>query len=677
MKKTFKIVCSSMLSLLLAAGALAGCKDSGSSSSEANFTWTGLTETTVAAGDPFDLMEGVKVTNAAGTDITSSVTVLTLDENEQELTELGVYDDYDDFDYHITGVYTVYYMATDGGEKEFESREVTVEKQHNLSNGDFAVENKDGFFDWQLDTPGGSTTMEKVTEGTAKKPKFNITNLGNAWYSLQYMSSCNLKEGETYKITVNAKSATGKSVAFGFENPSNNYAMMQGLTAYTLGESYADYVSYYTANADYTNAKAVLYFGYMLEEDTAKAYDLTINSIKIEKVEKCNEVTFTGVDNATFYAESEELKAFIANPKAGVTAKNGETDLTDRITVKGEVSEKIMEGTNFTLAYVVENQNGPSAIAYRSIKVRLKKEHPYSLINGTFDENINFWTQDVVQSEGTGKAVYEWAEGDAKEGAAKITIENPSTAGWHIQFRQDVSMEKNTNYIIKIRAKASVNRTIDLELNAGGSNSSYQIPLTTEYTEQEIYYSAPANTTGFRFLLGGGGSANNGSIIWIDSAEITLDPDTTQYAGWQLKNSDFEYGMRHWGSEGSAFVEGSDDNGKYVSSTFANNTSAGWNIQLRQDGKQFEAGKTYKLIVKANSTVDRDITVEINPDMTASKGKNTKFHFTSEVQTFEFEFTFDEVANNTRVGMLLGGNNIKDSTVKIYQFEIVEVPAEA
>ena len=69
--------------------------------------------------------------------------------------------------------------------------------------------------------------------------------------------------------------------------------------------------------------------------------------------------------------------------------------------------------------------------------------------------------------------------------------------------------------------------------------------------------------------------------------------------------------------------------------------------------------------------------MEINPDMNASKGKNTKFRFTSEVQTFEFEFTFDEAANNTRVGMLLGGNNIKDSTVTIYQFEIVEVPAEA
>jgi len=673
MKTTFKIAFASTLSLLLAAGALAGCGDNrtnGSSNEKVGFTWTGLTDVKVAAGDPFYLMAGVKVTNAAGTDITSSVKVLTLEENEAELTELGVYDDFNDFDYHITNAYMVYYMATDGAEKEFEKREITVEKQHNVANSDFAVENNAGFFDWTLDTPGGNATLEKATEGTAKKPKFNITGLGNAWYSLQYISSCHLKEGETYKITVNAKSDTGKSVAFGFENPSNNYSMMQGLTAYTLSGSYADYVSYYTANADYTNAKAVLYFGYMLEEDTAKNYDLTINRIRIEKVEKCGEVTFEGLEDLSLYAESQELKDFIANPKQGVTAKNGDTDLTDRITVKGELSENVMEGTNFTLAYVVENENGPSAIAYRTVRVRLSKEHPYSLMNGKFDEDIRFWTQDV-NAQNVGKAEFGW-----EDGAAKITIVNPSTDGWHIQFRQDVTMQANTNYIIKIRAKASVNRTMNLELNAG-TNYSYSIPLTTEYTEQEIYYSAPKNTTGFRFLLGGGGSGNNGSVIWIDSAEITLDPDLTQYQGWQLKNADFEYGMRHWGSEGTSFVEGSDTDGSYVASTFADNTDAAWRIQLRQDGKQFEAGKTYKLIVKASSTVDRDVTVEINPNMDASKGRNTKFRFTSEVKTFEFEFKFDELAGGTRVGMLLGGSGIKDSTVKIYQFEIVEVPAEA
>lgn len=675
MKKTFKIVCSSMLSLLLATGALAGCKDSGSSSSEANFTWTGLTEATVAAGDPFDLMEGVKVTNAAGTDITSSVTVLTLDENEQELTELGVYDYYEDFDYHITGVYTVYYMATDGGEKEFESREVTVEKQHNLSNGDFGVENNTGFFDWMLDMPGGNTTMEKVTEGTAKKPKFNITNLGNAWWSLQYISSCNLKKGETYKITVNAKSAAGKSVAFGFENPSNGYAMMQGLTAYTLGESYADYVSYYTANADYTNAKAVLYFGYMLEEDTAKAYDLTINSIKIEKVEKCNEVTFTGVDNATFYAESEALKAFIANPKAGVTAKNGETDLTDRITVKGEVSEKIKEGTNFTLAYVVENQNGPSAIAYRTISVRLQKEHPYSLINGTFDENIDFWTVDINASDpGPTGASMEWVAGDDNEGAMKVTVVKPTGDVWRIQTYQNINVEKGKHYLATLRMKASRARTVMLEIGA----QQVQLNLTTEYQDFEVAYIAPSSASvRFNIQLGGGGSENNNSVIYIDSVAMALDADQTEYKDWQMFNPEYDHGMRNWGYEGAVtFTPGKEGDDSYVAAEITENTDAAWRIQLRQDGKSFENGKTYKLVIRAKSTVERDVTVEIRKDGYAGNKSNT-FRFTTEVQTFEYEFTFnDDNATGLRVGMLLGGA-FGGSTVTIYQFEIVEVPAEA
>ena len=597
MRNKIKVACSSLLCLMMAAGSLSAC---GGSDKQKNFTWTGLTNVTVAAGDAYDVMDGINVKDSKGADITSDVVVLTLEDNEEELTDLGVYDDFEDFDYNLTGVYTVYYMVTAGKTTEIKSREVTVSQQHNVANGDFVITNNNGFYNWMLDTPGGNATLEKVTENGVQKPKFNISGVGNAWYSLQYISSCNLKEGETYKITVNAKSTNGKSVAFGFEDVGNNYAMMQGLTAYTLTDSYADYVSYYTADADYTNAKAVLYFGYILEEDASAAYDLTINSIKIEKVEKCGEVTFEGVDNVTFYAETEELKEFIANPKAGVTAAQGDTDLTDRITVVGNVAEAVMERTNFTIAYVVENENGPSAIAYRTVTVRLSKEFPYSLVNGKFDEDIRFWTQDV-NAQNPGKATFEWDAGEANEGAAKITIENPSTDGWHIQFRQDVTMEANTNYIIKIRAKASVERSMTLELNAD-ANYSYAINLSTEYTETEIYYTAPANTTGFRFLLGGGGSGNNGSIIWIDYAEITLDPDQTQYESWQMMNPNFDQGMRNWSQKSS-------------------------------------------------------------------------FHFTSEVQTFEFEFTPTEDTTGSRVGMLLGGSGIAGSTVKIYQFEIVEVSA--
>ncbi len=677
MRKTFKIACSSLLCLFLTAGTLSACgktetSDSGSTSA---FTWTGLTNVTVAAGDPYDLMDGITVKNSKGTDITSSVVVLTLDENEKELTDLGVYEDFEDFNYNLTGAYTVYYMATEGDTKEIKNREVTVTQQHNIANGDFSIVNKTGFYNWQLDVPGGGTTLEKVKENGVEKPKFNITGIGNAWYALQYISSCNLKEGETYKITIRAKSSNGKSVAFGFEDVANGYAMMQGLTAYTLTDSYADYVSYYTANKDYTNAKAVLYMGYMLEGDAAASYDVTLDSIRIEKVQKCAEVTFTGVDKVSFDAESKELKDFIADPTKGVKAMQGETDLTDRIKVMGKVSEKVLENTNYTLAYVVENDNGPAAIAYRTVSVRLMREFPYSLVNGKFDQNILYWTQDV-NAQNPGKAKFEWAAGDNNEGAAKITIENPSTDGWHIQFRQDVSMDAKTNYIIKIRAKASVNRSINLELNtADGGKPSYTINLGTEYTDQEIYYTAPAKTTGFRFLLGGGGTANKDSVIWLDSVEIVKNPDQTQYEAWQMINPTFAQGMKNWGSEGTTFTAGSDANGTYVSTTFEKDTGAGWNIQLRQDAKQFKAGVKYKLIVKASSSVERDVSFEINPN-NGDWSASSKFHLTSQVQEFEYEFTPTIDTKGSRVGLLLGGAGIKDSTFKIYRFEIVEVPAE-
>lgn len=366
MKNKIKVVCSSLLCLMLAAGSLSSC---GKSDKPASFTWTGMTNVTVAAGDAYDLMSGISVKDSKGADITSEVIVLTLEDNENILNDLGIYDDFEDFDYNITGAYTVYYMVTSGKTTEIRSRQVTVSQQHNVANGDFAVTSDDGFYNWTSDTPGGHATLEKVTENGVQKPKFNISDIGTSWYSLQYISSCNLKEGETYKITVNAKSSNGKSVAFGFEDVGNNYAMMQGLTAYTLADSYADYVSYYTADADYTNAKAVLYFGYILEEDTSVAYDLTIDSIKIEKVQKCETVTFEGVDDIVFSSETDELKAFISNPKAGVTASEGNIDLTDSITVMGNVSEKVMERTNFTLVYVIEKENGSSAIVYRTVTV--------------------------------------------------------------------------------------------------------------------------------------------------------------------------------------------------------------------------------------------------------------------------------------------------------------------
>ena len=664
---------SMTLSLCLVAGCLGACNpgskdpDNGSGA----FTWTGLENVTIAAGDQYDVMEGITVENGSGQDITDKATVLTLEDNEEELTDLGVYDDFEDFNYNITGVYTVYYMVTDGGKTETESREIAVTQQHNIANGDFAVTNNTGFYNWTFDAPGGTATLEKVTENGVQKPKFNISAAGNSWFALQYMSSVNLIEGETYQITVRAKSTNGKSFAFGFENVANNYSMMQGLTAFTAGTEYADYVSYYTADQDYTNAKAVLYFGYILEgAGVSQAYDLTIDSIKIEKVERCPNVTFEGLDSVTLYTVTSELAEF--DPMEGVTATDGETDLTNSIQVIGSVAGTVMEMNRFTLAYIIENENGPMAIGYRTVVVRLGKVNDYDLMNGTFDENINYWVQDV-NAQNPGQAEFSWVAGDNNEGAAQIHIVNPSTEGWHIQFRQDVTLAANTNYIITIRAKSSVARSISLELNST-TNSAYTVSLTTEYTETTIYYNYSAATTGFRFLVGGGGSAMNDSYIWIDSAVITLDPDQTQYEAWQMQNPNFAQGMRNWGSEGAAFEAGEDANGTYVQATIDTTLADGaaWRTQLRQDGKSFQEGVTYKLIIKASASVARTIGYEVNPN-NGGWTSTGNINLTTEVQTFEFEFTATSDTSGSRVALLLNGDGAGGTTVNIYQFEIVIV----
>lgn len=667
MKKTAAL--SFALCAAFALCGLTACKQGGGN----EFTWTGLESATVAAGDDYDLMQGVSVTYG-GTDITSSVVVLTLEDNEAELTELGVYDDYEEFNSNYTGAYTVYYRANSGEKYEIKSREVTVTQQHNVANGDFSETNNDGFYNWMFDQPGGNAAFSKVTENGTAKPKFTVSRLGNAWWSLQYISKANLKQNETYKITVRAKSTNGKSMAFGFEDVGNNYAMIKGLSAFTVGTEFTDYVSYYTADKDYVNAKAVLYLGYILEEDPAASYDITLDSIRIEKIEKCSQVTFTGLDKLTFKGGFDDLKAFIANPKEGVTAKNGDTDLTDKIKVLGEVALNPMESNNFQLAYVVESENGPVAIGYRNVTVALAKEHTYSLVNGGFDKDINFWTVDInASSPGPDGAIMEWVAGEDNEGAAKITVVKPTGDGWRIQLRQDVNLEAKVHYIITVRAKASIERDAILELNGG---TQYTMNLTTEYKTFEFAYISPStNSMRFSFLLGGGGSNNNNSVIYIDSAEITLDEDQTEYKDYEMINSNFDYGMKNWGYEGAAtFTAAKEGDDGCVNVHINDNTDAGWRIQLRQDGKTFDGSKTYKIVVRAKSTVERDVTVEV----TGEVGKSTQFHLTNEVQTFEFTFSPDDdnkTYTSTRVGMLLGGA-FKDSTVTVYQFEIVEVDAE-
>lgn len=646
-----------ILALLFSAVACGGPKDE-------KFVWTGLEAATISKGDVTDPLTGVTV-KKGGTDLTSSIVVLNSEDHETDLTALGVWEDFEDFNYNVLGEYTVYYKITSDGKSEIKSKEINVIQGSNVGNGDFSMTNATGFYSWSLDTPGGSATLEKATEGSKQKPKFNITNSGNAWYALQYMNNVDLVANESYRISVKAKSETGKALAFGFENPSDGYKMLCGLTVHKLTSDYETYVSYFTSGANYTNAKAVLYFGKLLPTDSG-AHNFVIDSIKIEKIEKCSNVTFTGL--STLSLDSSTLDDL--DLSEGVTASDGTTDLTSRISIIGEVPKTVTENATHDVLYVIENDNGPIAFAVRKVTVRVYKVNAYDLANGNFSSGLDYWMQDLPAGQG-GDATY-----TTEDEAAKITVKTPSGAEWHIQLHQSITMAKDVNYIIKAKAKASVNRTISLEVRGGASGSAaYSMSLTNTYKDFEFAYNSKiAGNAKIGFLLGGGGSGNINSEVYIDDVVVELDPDQTQYQAWQLINPEFNSGMKNWGYEGAVTYTSGGTDDKYVVANITDNTDAGWRIQFRQDGLTFEKDVAYKLVVRAKSSVARSITAEIR-NLAAQRNiiaSDLTFTAADTVQTFELPFTPTQNENGIRVGLLLGGQ-FKDTTITFYQFEVVKV----
>lgn len=641
--------------------------------------WTGVgddVEITVPVGDDFDVLEGVSVRDRKHGDLTSKIVVLNSVDHADELEALGVYDDFEDFNHNVAGVYTVYYKVTcetDSSLSEIKTRDIAVTQLHNVKNGDFALTNASGFNGWSYDIPGApGSTLEKFDDNGQIVPKFTFPkSVGNAWWTAQFHNTVNLVGGKTYRVAITAKSNTGKAVAFGFEDKDNNYAMLTYNTAFVLEKEYKTFYSFITPNKDYTGAKAVLYLGYILDTDEVgeTPHDAIIKRINIEQVDVCSEVQFDGLDKVTLKS-GVDTDSF--DPMQGVTATQGGVDLTSKIQVAGDLPEAVLEKTNYTLCYYIPNENGKMAVATRTVTIEMEKEHPYDILNGEFDQGAfgdRYWTQDVNAGAKGEMEVKKVADG------VEITIVNKASAGWHIMLRQDITLTKDTYYDFEIRAKASVNRTITLELDQGGGAS--ELALTQDYKVFEYTYAASHDgSTRLGFLLGGGGPENTGSVITIDYIKIKLSADQTKYEPYQLKNSQFLNGAKLWGSEGNVLTAGSNEDGSYLNVTVTNESTTNWQSQLRQDGLVFEAGKTYKMKAVVSSAAAGKLYFEIRNQKANKTLKDTNVTLVAgEKTTIELEVSITEKCDSIRVGCLLG-ELPAGTVVTFYQFEITLVEAE-
>ena len=548
-------------------------------------TWSGLTDRVIVRGDAVDLLEGVTATDSIDGDITASIEVT----------------DNDEFSSHLAGGYTITYEVENStGVVSTETKNFTVLVGHNVANGDFEL----GAFGWTLDQPGGAASVSFTANGA----EFSITNAGTAWWSLQlYQQNVVFEANTTYKLTMEASSADGRSISVGYEDPNDGYAMLNnGFMPISLSATSQEYVMYYTATENYGNVKVVVYLGNQLESDIVglTPHEVVISSINIEEVTLATGITFSGLE--TVEATSG---AFSLDLMDGVTVVDGsQASLIADVEVLGELPESVMVASPYYVTYVVEFSNGTVAFETRRINYTLARDFEYQAINGDFEDGFTGWVQDVNQTNGTGAATFT----DNGDGTVSILVTNVSTAGWHIQLQQtSLTFEQGESYVVRITLKASAERKVDVEVVHPASGFAAigptlsQAVVGTDWVTYEIHFTSAQDYENAKIGL------LLGNTDGLQPNNITVTVDEFQVYKYDPYNETFDTTHEPWVLDN---ITGAvNENGEMVV-TFDANTlgSDPWNNQLYQaSGSELVAGHIYEVEVRVKSSIDRTIRVWI------------------------------------------------------------------
>lgn len=545
-------------------------------------TWTGLEDQVITRGDAVDLLEGVTASDSIDGDITQDIQIV----------------DDGGFSTHLAGGYTVKYeVANSTGDTQQKTKNFTVLVGHNVSNGNFEL----GSVGWTLDKPGGAATVAFDANGAA----ITIENAGTSWWALQlYQMNVVFKANKTYKLTVEASSPDERSMSVGYEDPNNGFAMLNpGFMPITLSDTMTTYTMYFTSTENYDNIKVVVYLGNQLEQDVVDGdpHVVNIKNINIEEVTLNTSVTFSGLDEID--AVSGDFSGFDALQDVTVTGAT----IAD-VTVLGEVPENVMVASSYYLTYVVEMSNGSVAFATRRVNYTLAKDYEYQAINGSFNNGFTGWTQDVIQTVGTGAATFT----DNGDGTVSILVTNASSAAWHIQLQQATSTFKaGESYVVRIVLKASQERKVDVEIVHPASGFAQIAPtlvqatVGTDWTTYEIHFTADKDYEGAKIglLLGNGDG--------LTPNNITVTVDEFQVYKYGPFNQEFDTTHEPWVLD---HITGSVNESGEMVVTFTENQLGQdpWNNQLYQStGSELVAGHTYEVEVRIKSSISRTIRVWI------------------------------------------------------------------
>ena len=620
-----------------------------------SITWTGLAAETIVRGDHVDLLAGITATDSIDGDLTGQIVVT----------------DDDDFSTHLAGGYTITYSVENStGVVSTQTKTFTVLIGHNVANGDFEL----GAFGWTLDQPGGSAAIDFDTGHAV----ITINNAGTSWWAVQlYQQNVVFQADTTYKVTMVASSPDGRSISLGYEDPNAGFAMLNpGFMPIYLEADPTEYVMYFTSDENYTNIKVVAYLGNQLDNDavTDEPHTVHIHSIYIEEVVKNTAITFSGL--TTISAMSGDL---VFDAMDGVDISD--PSLLGDVVVLGELPNDVMVASGYYVTYVVELADGSVVFATRRVNFTLAKDHEWQAINGHFENGFVGWTQDVIQTQGTGEAIFT----NNPDDTVSVTVTNASTAGWHIQLQQANSdFRAGESYVVRLRIMADAERKILVEIIQPGVWQNIADPvtldITTDWQEFEIHFTSEFDRTGAKIGL------LLGNVDGLQPNNVTFTVDYFQVYKYSPFNSEFDGTHEPWVLDNITATVNEDNELVVV---FADGQLGDWpwNHQLYQNpGAELVEGRTYQVEVRLKSNVDRLIRVWIEDVNKGFAGivtdARTEIALTADewaVLTYTITITEGNATTNAKFVIMFGGNfgdgvlEGVEHTVTVEYFRVTDV----
>ncbi len=304
----------------------------------------------------------------------------------------------------------------------------------------------------------------------------------------------------------------------------------------------------------------------------------------------------------------------------------------------------------------------------------------------------NYWIDDftVIKKEAVvepdnGETTYEsvlnmdWTDGNAVFKSASVVAEGPNgsnclkwsaTGSYSSSYRIVSGMEKNTEYVITFKAKASVSHSMFITIQDGSWGSFYYnetFKPTTEWAEYSITTNvkdAPNSSGAILFKFQDTGSAMD---LWIDDLSIAkvIAPEEEESDNLVV-NGDFEKGdLSGWNKHQSTVISSVAHGGSYAANLKG---SGGWGGMLDQN-VSVVAGKTYAVILwmKANAN---GVNVQIKDGGTSGTNLASKWFTDTEWKQLSWEVT---PTTGTICFNFCGGGNGVAEDVLVDDISLVEI----